>query len=574
MEQTTEQIKQLITDFGENPTDRRIKGQVNNYFWQQMAEMVKEKVKGGKAKTISFEDDELLSVDLGVIREDLYDHDMISSEKIKDLASQKGLPDDYFYFSQWVSKHYGLIMKQDVKEKLEHQIAFQTNAINRCKNETSQLQKQRVTLFQREYRESLESKKMFSNGSYTRGMNEISKAVNMDDQYLACQRIKENIAGGAFLNPDEKRTYVIQQQNYENAFNNVDSIISEITDEGQANKIKKFGEIIRDNILKTIKDEKALVITKKELQDVIDEINRMNSVDVENKIEKIVIFNRELVKLSARRKRMEPISVFYGRQTLLDLKAVEQVMETAKEFDPKLFRNSRINIVGKPAMVLIPGYGNGVFDWKYNAMVIPTMPSGDPKASVFTAVVEYKLDCDEDRVLLASYNKLKDYAGIRSIFALKEKFIKDYIAFMTQETAGYKVLTKEVRQWFEHEVAPSKINIKIPPEIDPAMMSRKEFDEHKEKLEKKVADDQASSFEHFNLGVLYEYLMEDAKSMQSFIRAVIADKTNLHAMFNVGIMALKTKERKIAEKFFTQYQKLDPQSWWSGVCRDHLIKLR
>jgi len=106
------------------------------------------KSKGGKALKISFEGDELLEFDLGIIDHSLYDQNMISPESVKELISQKGLPEGYFYFSQWINKHYGLIMKQDVKEKLEHQIAFQSKAINRCKNETAQLQRQRVSLFQ------------------------------------------------------------------------------------------------------------------------------------------------------------------------------------------------------------------------------------------------------------------------------------------------------------------------------------------------------------------------------------------------------------------------------------------
>ena len=47
MEQTDDQIKQLIKDFGDNPTDRQIKGQLNNYYWQYIADMIKAKVKGG-----------------------------------------------------------------------------------------------------------------------------------------------------------------------------------------------------------------------------------------------------------------------------------------------------------------------------------------------------------------------------------------------------------------------------------------------------------------------------------------------------------------------------------------------
>jgi tetratricopeptide (TPR) repeat protein len=222
----------------------------------------------------------------------------------------------------------------------------------------------------------------------------------------------------------------------------------------------------------------------------------------------------------------------------------------------------------------MPGYGNGIYDWKYNSLVIPTIPHNDPRISVFTAVVEYKLDCDEEKALLNSFNQLEEYASVRSLFSLKEKFVKDYLTFMNSETKGYKVLSRGIRQWFEREVAPSKINIKIPPSLDPFFLTRSEYDRRREDLEAKKTANTATAEDLFALGTFAESKTEDIKALDEFKGAVSLNPKYLDAIYNSGIMSLKLGHKKESQEYFTMFIKLEPQSWWSAVCHEHIMKLR
>jgi len=188
--------------------------------------------------------------------------------------------------------------------------------------------------------------------------------------------------------------------------------------------------------------------------------------------------------------------------------------------------------------------------------------------------VEYKLDCDEEKILLHSYNKLKDYAGIRSGFALKDKFNKDYVTFMKQEAKGYKVLPKEIRIWFNRYVAPKKREIKLPLHLDPLLLSKDEYKQLKESTEKKIENNQGTPDDFFIIGTIQHYYDENRDALNSFLRAVKLDNTSLNSLFNAGIIALKLKEKEAAVKFFNRHIKVEPQNWWSNVCREHIIEIQ
>ena len=76
------------------------------------------------------------------------------------------------------------------------------------------------------------------------------------------------------------------------------------------------------------------------------------------------------------------------------------------------------------------------------------------------------------------------------------------------------------------------------------------------------------------MGTIQHYYDEDRNALNSFIRSVKMDNKSLNSLFNAGIMAMKLKEKEVACKFFNQHLKLEPQNWWSMVCRDHIIELQ
>jgi hypothetical protein len=145
---------------------------------------------------------------------------------------------------------------------------------------------------------------------------------------------------------------------------------------------------------------------------------------------------------------------------------------------------------------------------------------------------------------------------------------------MNNETRGYKVLPKNIRHWFEKEIAPNKTRIRVPPNYDPLLMSHKEFEELTRQTLTRISSGDATAEDFFIMGIIYEFSSEEKNAFNSFIKAVLRDKQHLAAIYNAGIIGMKVKERKAAEKFFSRYISLEPQSWWSAVCHEHLMKMR
>ncbi|MBF0433314.1 MAG: hypothetical protein HQK83_18695 [Fibrobacteria bacterium] len=567
--QLTKQIQELV----ENAKDLRLKNQINSGFWNALQGFIKQKIDSGNVQQVVLSQDESFFFDFGVLSLDLIHGEYNNKEKLLDLKASE-VPSDYFHFIEWFNRQYEIILKNDQKSEIKKQIKIQKKRLKALENEIGLLQSNREHTFSEEYERALRVRKQFNPGIIQRSAMQMQKVRETDILFREVERTKKMVTTGTFLNPEQKREFIASQDKLEKARTGIENLIGGLGDAEPINEIRDINKHIESCIIDVLNQEREIEKSRIILRDVSEAMSRLTPSEIENAVNRFISYNRDLVKICAKRKRAEPFAVLNGNVEPMSLAKINEIMKTVMEFDPKLFKNDRIRIIGRPSIVIVPGYGDGSYDWKYNALVIPTMPYRTHPASVFSAVVEYKLDCDEDKILLSSYNKLKEYADIRSTFQLKDKFIKDYIAFMGNETKGYKVLPKNIRKWFEREVAPNKHNIRVPLKFDPLLMSREEFEALKKNISKKIEDGKASSMEYFIMGIIYEYCAEDYKALNCFIKAVIGDNNFLTSIYNAGIMAIRVKEKKIANKFFSHYMKLEPQSWWSAACRDHLIKLR
>jgi tetratricopeptide (TPR) repeat protein len=235
-------------------------------------------------------------------------------------------------------------------------------------------------------------------------------------------------------------------------------------------------------------------------------------------------------------------------------------------------------LFGKPSILLIPGTGASVFDWKNNMILVPlVIPGNNPTASIATGIVDYRLDVDEDRNFITSYNQIAERKTVRSSVELRNLLTKDYVAWMTSEYNGFRVLSKLVKEWFEHSVAPSRNEICTPPEYRTFALSPTEFEAQFKELEAKIEQEDMVGISDSFLwsgSILYYQKGIFEKSLELLKVLLIRNPDAGIVWYNAGMVAMKLMRKPEAIDYFNQYANRYPQTWWARTAREHLRRLQ
>ncbi|MDR0306934.1 MAG: hypothetical protein LBI42_08885 [Chitinispirillales bacterium] len=401
----------------------------------------------------------------------------------------------------------------------------------------------------------------------------------VDDRLFESIKQKKAIAAGAFLSADQKREYVKQQMELQKKLDQVTSYISMLPDkEGGPAEIKKLVKQMEELFNRSAEIGMKLNKLSEKLIEVQKMQTRVPVSEIENKVTGEIDYMRDLTRLAARRIGLDAFPLVRSEDKVFSLSSLNASLNQITEFDPHIFHNGRVPLFGRPYVLLMPGIGNGVFDYKNNCIILPVIaPGGNFMASLSTGIIDYRLDADEDKTLLTSYNQLPDLKNVRSIIQLKANLTKDYITWMTSEYKGFRILSKEAKNWFEYEVGPSKNDIYTPLEFQSYVMSSIEFKKLLDGIEERLKDlgeDEAGSPEDLWAGALLYYQQgKNDKSCVLLEKLVKVQPDNLMAWYNLGFIAMKLMNRTLAKGAFEEFCRKDTQSWWSKVARDHLRTL-
>ena len=177
--------------------------------------------------------------------------------------------------------------------------------------------------------------------------------------------------------------------------------------------------------------------------------------DAERRLELQDNFKRKrmFVEMGARRSRLHPSALYADSFTPpITFSEISRHLATFSSLDPGLFSSRRFRVHGYPRIGIMPGRGNGVYDWEDHALLFPLFPASTPERSVAQALGLLRWDADDDRDLKDTYGALKDNRG-KSIVGLQEDFCKEYLVWLTKESKGYRVLPKESYNWFHWKIA-------------------------------------------------------------------------------------------------------------------------
>jgi tetratricopeptide (TPR) repeat protein len=473
-------------------------------------------------------------------------------------------------FSDWLAQACAKILQGDKKELIEKEIKLSGMHIERLEREIKELQRQR--------RESIiQETGKCSAPPRQADVNATCDTLEQLDRILRQNlKFKKAVSKGTFFSVTEKRNYC-ERENTIAALRGKSDEFLNVVPPSQRAVIKGYGAQIADNLGRITDYDDSVEKMKKECAALDKKKESISPIEIEARIVKEIDYLRDLVKLSAKRLRMESCPFVREGDKYFTLRELSSCLDRVLEFDPRLFHNDRVAIFGRPAVLLVPGNGNALYDWKNNVIIVPVLPpAGNFMGSVACGAIEYRLDTDEDKRLIASYNQLPGYETVKSVFHLRSELTKDYITWMTSEYKGYKNLAKDVRKWFEHEIAPSKNDIYIPPHLQPFVLSSEEFTRLFDACELGLASGAAAAAEgDLWTASILNYQRGKFERAIELLKALTAKNPNHQmALYNLGFTCMKLMHKQDAIKSFLAYAKLNPQSWWTGVVMDYVRRLQ
>lgn len=556
--------QKAIQTFVDNPTDQRAVYGLGTLYWSTFISSIGEIIHND-GDVFRFVENEKFFLNVGVI-----DKILENSDEIKSLIKNNTITFTsmhIFTVVDWLLEILHKIKSGDKKDVLEREIKNLEIEQREVDEEISTIQQSRKNFLIKEL--SAVSDKSIS--------AQIENLSNLDFLNLQNMQTKSSVAKGTFFSIEERRGFANQSGKLQKELAKAENLFSCVKSSEGKIKLRKDNTRISQLFVISIKCTDD--ITKKEIElDKIDKIqSSISPIEMENRIKSEIEYLRDMVKLSAKRLHMESCPILRQNSKYFTQKELANCLDRILEFDPRVFKNDRVPLFGNPSVLLVPGNGNGLYDWKNNRIVIPTIPpNGNFMSSIATAVIEYRLDVDEDKKLLTSYQKLPAMKNVKSIITLRETLTRDYIKWMTSEYQGFKVLEKESRIWFEREIAPNRNEIFCPPQYQPSSLSSKEFRILMEDVESKLSSD--SSVQNINniwAASILNYQQGDfVKSIKYLNTLLTLNPEHIFGYYNLGIVGMKIPQKQDAIRGFNEFSKRKPQSWWATVARDHVRRLQ
>jgi tetratricopeptide (TPR) repeat protein len=470
--------------------------------------------------------------------------------------------------SDWILEMYSKIISGDRREALQNEIKIAHLQIQRFEEGIKNAQQLRKDILFKKLGEKIPVEKC------AKPIDLLEHADNLRRRHL---KIKKLSSKGVFIPVADKRKNFELEKEFSANIEQVGHFLLSVDSTESMTAIKRSAGQIEELINKIFDTEDAIVRLTDEMTAVAKKQLTVSPAEIEAALRTELDYVKDLTRLSAKRLHRESCCFMKTGDPCFTMKEIDDCIDRIMEFDPEIVHNQRVALFGLPSVLIVPGYGSALYDWKNNRIIVPlTAPGGNFMASIASGMIEYRMDVDEDKGLLLSYNKLPRHKDVKSVFHLKGELTKDYISWMTSEYKGYKTLPKEERKWFEQEVAPNKNEIAVPLEYRPFMLAGEAFIEKWKKTESLLAQGpEACPADVLWAASILLYLQgKFSQSMEMLLLLIRKDPDRPIAYYNLGHTCEKLMRKSEAIQFFGEYCKRNPQSWWAAAAMEHVRRLQ
>jgi len=471
--------------------------------------------------------------------------------------------------SGWLSNLIAKILQGDKKDLLIQTVNLSKIKIKKLTEEMNTFHNDRANLLINSTQDSPGSKQ---SAAFLKRLEE------MNLQLIQSMRMKKAISRGVFFSVSDKRDHFDREIRLQKELTWFQNTLNSVQNRDTQAEIKKLTDQIAVHIEQTLDLELLIEKTESEIEQLTKQQQETSPLEIQSRIRKEMEYIRDLVKLSAKRMHTESMPIVTPDSKVISFKKLKECLDRIIEFDPKLFHNDRVNLFGKPRVLLVPGTGNSIYDWKNNLFLVPLTYMGTkPLISIASGVIEYRLDVDDDQKLLTSYHQLPDMKSIRSNVQLKAMLTKDYITWMTSEYLGYRVLSKESKNWFEHEIAPDKNEIYTLQKYQPFAIKASDFQKMIGEINTKIEKDGISSLSEEELWGGSMLIYQSGKfdlALQMLEELTKKGAVQPMVYYNIGQIATKCMKKQQAIAAFNEFLSTNAQGWWGRVVQTLIQRLQ
>ncbi len=560
------EARKTINSYLQNPEDSRSQYELGSLYWSILIERTGELLREQQSID-KLVDSERLFLDYGVLDEIIDCKNPIRGGLIHKPSEFDHLK--IYSFSQWLKDTVKSICEGDRKKYMQRDIMAAEIQMQRIEKEIAINQDSRAQLLRKNLAETEQAKAKVD--------AQAKKLVETDQLNLQNLRTKKAIAGGTFFSVDQRREYVQRENDLQKQLQRKENLYTRVKSQEDKRALNDLEKRVMELSKAVVDLEETIRRLEQEMQEIEQKQNAVSPMEIANRVSREIEYVRDLVKLTAKRLRLESCAVLKPGDKFFTFEALEACLGRVLEFDPRIFCNARVTYLGRPSILLAPGNGNAIYDWKNNQLIIPTVPpNGNFIGSIATAMIEYRLDVDEDKLLLGSFAKLPSQKGTKSLFQLKERLVKAYITWMTSEYKGFRVLSKEIKNWFEHEIAPNRNDIYCPPHLQSFNLSSKEIRELMERTVSRIGEGGSpeNSEDFCTAGILFFQQGEYDKAFEYIKTYIQKQPESVFGYYNLGHAAMKVSRKQDAIAAFSEFIKRNAQTWWAATARDHVRRLQ
>lgn len=486
------------------------------------------------------------------------DHEKVVCLDKEIPADKKDVYAEYkvFYLSDWLKKLYDHDLRLEKKQKLETDVKKAKKALEDYPASLERCMRRRDDFLSR-FPEA-------------KTVNEISHKI--DTCLPEFSYIKDKIDHSKRVTTQERIRYVQLTEEITKLREWRAKEQQAISSKVPQHQMMRLDREIESIIMMKPDLQKRLDGAKKVLQDDLDWRDSITISNCREMLRESIRRVRTMSDLAARRSRGKPCSIMRHGGKIPSAVDIADAIENVLEIDPTLFTGTGGRHAKFPLILVVPAFGDGVFDFEFNVLMIPIFNSGGLLRSIATALIEFKLDSPVGNRFRESYLRLNKNKGVKSSMQVRDRLVKDYLDWVVKEANGYQVMDAETRKWFIETVAPSMFALKHPRRIGEfaAADAPTLIEEYDKRIEANPDDFDA----HFRLGVVCWRIGNYAKASIAFRHAVELNSESADACYNAGMGAFKTGQKQKAINYWRKYLRVDKMSFWTTRVQKFLSTIR
>ncbi|ERP31317.1 tetratricopeptide repeat protein [Chitinivibrio alkaliphilus] len=343
----------------------------------------------------------------------------------------------------------------------------------------------------------------------------------------------------------------------------IEEMMRQIEDRRDRLEARRHFESVATLLQDKLRIERAIDRLRRKLIDISNEVDGISGAVLGTTIRNNMIRIRHLFE-----KNLEAIKgssgFFYNYdENFISIREVYDVFRHIIEFIQTIFDNKYVTAMGAPKILIIPGNGNTLYDYRENLFVVPLTPVSDLETSITAGISQYIRHYNYSRSLIHEFNQLFNDGAIHKEENEIERFNTHLAKWLFSEYRGFKVFDKPIREYFTTYFSPQKGLIYCPIELLPGVKTPQQENLFIKDIKVDVNLGDPSPENIWYISII-EYRRGRLKKCRNYLKKLIRTTSEyIFAYYNLGIVCQELRETKEAEQYMTQFIEKSEPSWWT-----------